>query len=63
LLSSGKSNEQILEELYWTTLSRSPTGKETRNDLAYLEKSKDRRQALEDITWGLLNAKEFVLRK
>jgi hypothetical protein len=29
----------------------------------HLERSKDRRAALEDVTWGLLNAKEFVLRR
>jgi hypothetical protein len=27
-----------------------------------VEKSKERRAALEDVVWGLVNAKEFLLR-
>jgi len=53
----------MIEELYWTALSRPPTSKETKEAVALLEKAKDRRHALEDVTWALLNAKEFVLRK
>ena len=62
-LSSDKANAEILEELYWTALNRPPNETERNQTLAYLGKAKDRRLALEDVTWGLLNAKEFVLRK
>jgi len=62
LLTSGKSNRDSIAELYWSALSRAPTEKETTAALAYLERSKERRLALEDLAWSLLNAKEFVLR-
>ena len=63
LLVSGKSDREQVEELYWTALTRSPTGKELSKAVTLLEKSKDRRRSLEDLTWALLNSKEFVLRK
>jgi len=63
LLKGGKSNHQIVEELYWTALTRPPTAKESNRATALLNQSKDKRRALEDLTWALLNAKEFVLRK
>ncbi|PYL00887.1 MAG: hypothetical protein DME19_03605 [Verrucomicrobia bacterium] len=63
LLAGGKSNREILEELFWTALTRAPTPRELDNLLPGLESGKDRRAALEDILWGLLNSKEFVFRK
>jgi hypothetical protein len=63
LLASGKSNGNIVEELYWAALTRPPTKKESDKSAALLEKSNDRRAAMEDLAWALLNAKEFVLRK
>ncbi len=62
LLTSGKTDEAIVEELYLTALSRLPTTKERAAALALLGRNKDRRAALEDLTWGLVNAKEFLLR-
>jgi len=63
LLSSGQSDRDIVEELYWTALTRPPADKELNRVTVLLEKSNDKRRALEDVTWALLNAKEFVLRK
>ena len=63
LLASNRSPEQMIDELYWTALPRSPTAIELSESVKYLSESKDKRQAMEDITWALLNAKEFVLRK
>jgi hypothetical protein len=62
LLTSGKSDEAIIEELYLAALSRLPTPKERAAALTLLGRSMDRRAALEDLTWGLVNAKEFLLR-
>jgi hypothetical protein len=63
LLASGKSSAEMIEELYWSALSRAPGGKELQATTAYLEKTSERRAALEDILWGLLNSKEFLLRQ
>lgn len=63
LIQSGKRNEQVIEELYLSALSRQPTDKELASALGYLKGSSDRRRSLEDVTWALLNAKEFILRK
>jgi hypothetical protein len=62
LLQSGKSNLEMVEELYWTALSRSPSPVELARGVEHLETAGDPRLALEDITWALLNSKEFLLR-
>ncbi|HUY88685.1 MAG TPA: DUF1549 domain-containing protein [Pirellulales bacterium] len=63
LLASGQSNAATLDELYWRTLSRPPSAEELQGAASYLEKTPDRRAALEDVLWSLLNAKEFLLRQ
>ena len=63
MLTSGKSDAGIVDELYWTALSRAPTPKELAEAARLLGDAKDKRPALEDVAWALLNAKEFVLRK
>jgi hypothetical protein len=54
---------EILDELYLAALCRPPSAAERRQMLALVERAKDRRAALEDVLWGLLNAKEFLLRR
>ena len=63
LLESGKSNRAVVEELYWTALTRAPSEAELTKTVAHIEKAKDRRAGVEDVLWGLVNAKEFVLRR
>ena len=63
LLDSGKPNRAIVAELYWTTLTRPPSPTELTKTLAHIEQAKDRRAGVEDVLWGLVNAKEFVLRR
>ncbi|HYV26010.1 MAG TPA: DUF1549 and DUF1553 domain-containing protein, partial [Candidatus Eisenbacteria bacterium] len=62
LLAAGKTKREILEELFWTALTRSPTRAELDDFLPGLESAKDRRAELEDILWGLLNSKDFLFR-
>ena len=62
LLSSDCSAREIIEELYWTALSRAPGDEELSRAIEYIEKSSNHRAALEDLAWALLNAKEFLLR-
>jgi hypothetical protein len=63
LMATGKSDGQIIDELYWSALTRSPTGEELKTMTAHVAASNDRRKGFEDVLWALLNAKEFVLRK
>ena len=63
LLAANRSPGELLDELYWTALSRAPSDRELAAGVAHVERSKDRRAALEDLAWGLLNAKEFVMRQ
>ena len=63
LLSAGKSNEAIVEELYLAALSRPPRPAEKITAVSLVARAKDRRAALEDLLWGLVNAKEFLLRR
>ncbi|MEX0937571.1 MAG: DUF1549 and DUF1553 domain-containing protein [Pirellulales bacterium] len=62
LVHSNLENEQIIDELYWTALARPPSEVERSRCVELLNTSSDRRTALEDITWALLNAKEFIFR-
>jgi hypothetical protein len=63
LLKSGRTDAEVVEELYLAALCRAPGATERAAALALLARAKDRRAALEDLTWGLLNAKEFLLRQ
>jgi hypothetical protein len=63
LLAQGASDSQIVDELYWSALSRGPTSAELAETLAYLAGSDRRREKLEDVLWGLLNSNEFLLRR
>ena len=63
LIASKKSHADIITELYWSALTRPPADAELSATIEYLEKSPNRRAALEDITWSLLNSNEFLLRR
>jgi hypothetical protein len=62
LAKSGKTPEQIVRELYAIALSRDPTAAEQAAAAKHLSSSKDRRQAIEDLGWVLINSKEFLFR-
>ncbi len=63
LLKSGRPNYEIVEELYWTALSRPPSNSERIAAIRILEVGEDQRLALEDITWCLVNSIAFVFRR
>ncbi len=63
LLAERKSNAEIIEDLYWAALSRSPTESESIALLEYVSQQKDRRRGLEDVAWSLVNSNEFLLRR
>ncbi len=63
LLSSKMSDDEMIEDLYWAVLSRPPQRAEQMAAAYYLHRAEDRRAALEDIAWSVLNSKEFLLRR
>ncbi|HTE18619.1 MAG TPA: DUF1553 domain-containing protein, partial [Armatimonadota bacterium] len=62
LARSKMSNVEVLDELYLSALNRSPSDKEKQQWLSHIGKSEDRRPALEDLGWVLINSKEFLFR-
>jgi hypothetical protein len=63
LLKAGKSNREIIDELFLASLCRPPRAAERSALEARVERAAGRRGALEDVLWALLNSKEFLLRK
>jgi hypothetical protein len=63
LLAAGKSDAEIVEEFYLAALCRPPSATERQIALAMIDRAKERRTALEDLVWGLVNAKGFLLRR
>jgi hypothetical protein len=63
LSQSPQVDAEVIDELYWTALSRPPTDAEMSAAIDLLSATPDRFVALQDLTWALLNAKEFVFRR
>lgn len=59
LAASDMTNEEIIDEAYLLMFSRRPTAEESKKAAAILP-SKDRRLAVEDLFWALLNTPEFL---
>ena len=59
LLQSGKTHEEVIDELFLSSLSRFPTASEKRTYVELFQK--DRTEAAENLQWVLLNSIEFVL--
>jgi hypothetical protein len=56
------SNEEVARELYLVALARDPNATETAAAVKHLTTATDRRQAVEDLGWVLINSKEFLFR-
>ena len=60
LIASGKSDAEIVDHLFLSSLSRPPTGEEKSRIIAVMaEYGDDRRIAIEDAYWSLLTSTEF----
>lgn len=60
LIVSGKTDDEIITTLYELALSRTPSPSELEASKKHIAGSSDRRAALEDVGWVLLNSKEFL---
>ena len=60
LLEAKQEPAAIVDELYLRCLARRPTQMEQEALLASVAAAENKQQALEDVFWALLNAKEFV---
>jgi hypothetical protein len=63
LLKQNASNEQIAATFYLAALCRYPSAKELQIADTYLNKTANRREAVEDLLWAVLSTKEFLLRR
>lgn len=63
LLAEHSDMSTLIDELWLATVSRFPSAVERSAAEAHLLSTKDRRAALEDLAWALLNSKEFQLRR
>ncbi|MEX0678251.1 MAG: DUF1549 and DUF1553 domain-containing protein [Pirellulales bacterium] len=60
LASAGKSNEEIIGELYLAGLCRQPSEPEMTAATKHIAGAGDRMRGLEDVCWAILNANEFL---
>jgi hypothetical protein len=61
LLKSGKTDDQILDELFLATLTRLPSAKDRQQFHDYRKEAADRQAAFTDTLWALINTREFIL--
>ncbi len=62
LAKGGGSDAEVAQELYLVALAREPNASETAAASKHLAGAADRRQAVEDLGWVLINSKEFLFR-
>jgi hypothetical protein len=62
-LAKGMTDEAIVSALYQRTLGRKPTEDELQLCKRYVQKVGNRKEALEDVFWSLVNSTEFVTKK
>lgn len=63
MVSDGARIDDVITELYWSSLSRPPSDVERNNAHSIVARCSTKREGLEDVAWALLNAKEFVFRQ
>ena len=59
-IKEGKKDEEIVTELYLSALARKPVAAEMDASKKHIAAGSDRRLALEDVGWAILNSKEFL---
>jgi hypothetical protein len=61
LLAERRSDAEIIDALFLASLSRPPDPPEKQVALDFVRKAADRKAALADVFWGILNTREFIL--
>ena len=56
----NKPDDEVITTLYLSALSRKPTQAELDAAKKHIAAQQDRRLALEDVGWAILNSKEFL---
>lgn len=62
-IRSDMRDEEIVNEWFWTVLSRPPTEVEFAAAMEHLHSHDNRREAVQDLVWSLVNSAEFLLRR
>ncbi|WP_417376134.1 DUF1549 domain-containing protein [Gimesia maris] len=62
MLDAKKTDKELIAEIYLLCLSRQPTATEERKLLRLLQETPpaEKRQAVEDLFWGVLSSREFL---
>ncbi|MGE5195629.1 MAG: DUF1553 domain-containing protein [Deltaproteobacteria bacterium] len=60
LVGANKPDDEIINELYLAALARRPVAAELEAAKKHIAANSDRKLAMEDIGWALLNSKEFL---
>ena len=62
MIAAGKTNYEIIEDIFYRALSRRPTDDEMLRLLQSAAPMADvpRRELLEDVYWGVLSSREFL---
>jgi hypothetical protein len=62
-MNSSATTPEILRDFFLAALSREPAADELSRLTDYVARHEDRRAALQDIAWAVLNSNEFLLRR
>ena len=60
MITTGRPIPEAISELYLTAYARTPTESETSKTIEFMQAQEDKRKALEDVLWTILNSKEFM---
>ena len=60
MIAEGKSDEEIITTIYLAAVCRNPVEEEMAAAKQHIANNSDRRLALEDVGWAVLNSKEFL---
>lgn len=61
LIKSKKSDSEVLDELFLATLTRLPNERDRKAFASHLQLVGNRREAIIDTMWALINTREFIL--